>query len=59
MFGLEVSKSGFHDLLSSSVNEGKDYDLILSEYNHQLGFEGKAVLRALIANRDAQRGSLE
>lgn len=58
VFGLEVSKSGFHDLLSSSVNEGKDYDLILSEYSHQLGFEGKAVLRALIANRDAQRGSL-
>lgn len=54
VFGLEVSKSGFHDLLEKSVNEGKNYDLILSEYNYQLGFEGKAVLRALIANRDSQ-----
>ncbi|MBL4901858.1 MAG: AAA family ATPase [Desulfocapsa sp.] len=52
VFGLEVIKSGFHRLLQESVAKGHDYDEILEEYNNQLGFEGKAILRALIANRD-------
>lgn len=54
VFGLEVSKSGFHELLARSVSEGKDYDQILNEYGNQLGFEGKAILRALIASKNRQ-----
>lgn len=54
VFGLEVAKSGFLDLLSKSVAEGKSYDEIEREYNYQIGFEGKAILRSLIATRDAQ-----
>jgi predicted ATPase len=54
VFGLEVIKSGFHRLLQESVSKGSDYDEILDQYNNQLGFEGKAILRALIANRDQQ-----
>lgn len=52
VFGLEVSKSGFHDLLSKSVADGKSYEEIEEEYDYQLGFEGKAILRSLIQNRD-------
>ncbi len=52
VFQLEVSKSGFHDLLKKSVDTGASYDHIVSEYSDQIGFEGRAILRALIASRD-------
>ncbi len=52
VFGLEITKSGFYALLSQSVAELKSYDQIVSEYGGQLGFEARALLRALIANRD-------
>jgi predicted ATPase len=52
VFGLEVSKSGFHKMLAESVDTGKSYDEILQEYHHQLGFEGKTILRSMIISRD-------
>lgn len=52
VFGLEVERSGFHELLARSVRSGQPYEEILSEYSNQLGFEGRAILRALVANRD-------
>ena len=52
IFGLEVSASGFHSLLRNSVKDhSKTYDQIISEYNGQIGFEGRSVLRNLIATR--------
>lgn len=57
VFGLEVSKSGFHDLLASSVDEGKSYEEIEQEYHYQLGFEGKAILRSMITIRNSQAGA--
>ncbi|MGR6770940.1 AAA family ATPase [Pectobacterium brasiliense] len=50
IFGLEVTKSGYYDLLAKDVQDGKDYDTIINEYKNQLGFEGRAILRALITN---------
>lgn len=52
VFSLEVERSGFHDLLAQSVESGKNYNEIIQDYNDQLGFEGRAILKALIANRD-------
>ena len=52
VFGLEVVKSGFHNLLVKSVESGSSYDALLAEYNHQLGYEAKAILKALIIDRD-------
>jgi predicted ATPase len=57
VFGLEVSKSGFHDLLAASVEEGKSYEEVVQEYEYQLGFEGRAILQSLIAIRDSQAGA--
>ncbi|MCU8036670.1 MAG: AAA family ATPase [Shewanella sp.] len=51
VFGLEVTKSGFHALLIESVEEGKTFDEITELYNGQLGYEGQAILRALIAHK--------
>ena len=52
VFSLEVERSGFHDLLAKSVETGSAYEEIVAGYDNQLGFEGRAILKALIANRD-------
>lgn len=55
VFSLEVERSGFHNLLAKSVETGKTYEEIVFDYKNQLGFEGRAILKALIANRDRSR----
>ncbi|OCH28959.1 hypothetical protein A6E12_08765 [Aliivibrio fischeri] len=52
VFELEVSKSGFHNLLKESVRQGETYESIISRYNNQLGFEGKAILRSMFYNKN-------
>ncbi|MDC4992350.1 AAA family ATPase [Acinetobacter baumannii] len=56
VFGLEVTKSGYHELLEQSVSDGKTYEEIESEYDNQLGFEGKAILRAMIILKNSDLG---
>lgn len=51
VFGLEVSNSGFHNLLKEQVDRGWTFEQIVEKYNGQIGFEGKALLRSLISNR--------
>lgn len=52
VFSLEVARSGFHDLLEASVSKGATFDEVLNKYKNQLGLEGRAILAALIAERD-------
>ncbi len=52
VFGLEVSKSGFYNLLDKSVSNGGSYQSILEEYNNQLGMEGRLLLKSLVHSRD-------
>ncbi|MHA5498403.1 AAA family ATPase [Pseudomonas aeruginosa] len=52
VFGLEVAKSGFHELLYKAVRAGKTYEEIEQEYADQIGYEGKALLRSLTMARD-------
>lgn len=52
VFRLEVERSGFHALLRESIKSGQSYEQILSDYKGQLGFEGRVILRTLIAERD-------
>lgn len=54
-FGLDVTRSGFHQLLIDLVGNGLDYDSILLHFDNQLGDESKAILRALIAERGGQQ----
>lgn len=54
VFGLEVSKSGFHSLLKSAVRKDKSYDDIITQYGGQIGLEARGILRAMIAERDAE-----
>jgi energy-coupling factor transporter ATP-binding protein EcfA2 len=54
IFGLEVTDSGFHKLLSDAVNEGLDFEGVLNRFGNQLGDEARAITRSLIATRDGQ-----
>lgn len=56
VFGLEVVKSGFHDLLSKSVESGSTFQEIVEDYNDQLGIEARALLKAMVVHRDRSLG---
>jgi predicted ATPase len=53
VFKLEVERSGFYEVLQQAVGRGGTYDEILAEFGGQVGFEGRAILRALVKARDA------
>lgn len=53
VFGLEVSKSGFHELLEKSVARGGTFDEIMQSYGGQIGTEAQAILISLIVAREA------
>lgn len=59
VFGLEVEKSGFYSLLTQSVDAGKSFVEIMSEYNQQLGTESRMILATLIASRDRKKDNAE
>lgn len=56
VFGLEVTKSGFHKMLSQAVDETDDadslYESVISEFGDLLGAEARALLQTLIILRD-------
>lgn len=52
IFGLEVTESGFHRMLSEAVSDGLGYDELLQLFQGHLGDEARAIARALIATRD-------
>ena len=51
VFGLEVEESGFYKLLSDEARHG-DFDEVEATFGHQIGAEGRALLRALTYERD-------
>jgi predicted ATPase len=53
VFGLEVSKAGFHELLERSVVQGGSFDEIMQAYGGQIGTEAQAILLSLVSARDA------
>ncbi|MGJ8647457.1 MAG: AAA family ATPase [Marinomonas colpomeniae] len=55
VFALEVANSGYHSLLTKSVESGASYDEILLEYKNQIGLEGRTVLKAMVLSRDAKK----
>jgi predicted ATPase len=56
VFGLEVTNSGFHKLLKDSVNDLHNYELVLNQFNGQLGMEARSIVRALLQNNNIIEG---
>lgn len=52
VFGLEVTKSGFHAELEKMVEDGLTFEQVMARYGQRLGREAQAITRALIAQRD-------
>ena len=54
VFGLEVTDSGFHNILKDLIERSNNYNEAISYLNNQLGFEGKAILRNLLIESDEE-----
>jgi ABC-type cobalamin/Fe3+-siderophores transport system ATPase subunit len=56
VFGLEITRTGFHQMLSDAVSRGLSYEQVMEHFSNALGSEARAIVRCLIATRDRQRG---
>lgn len=54
IFGLEVTNSGFHKMLSDAVLENLSYEQVLERFDGRLGDEARGIARSLIAVRDQE-----
>lgn len=52
VFGLEVTQSGFHKMLSDAVQQLPDYRRVVTRFNNEIGDEARAIVQGLIAARD-------
>ena len=52
VFGLEVTHAGFHNLLREAIGDDDSFAAVLQKFDSALGGEARAIVRALIANRD-------
>ena len=52
VFGLEVSNSGFHQMVASVANEpGRSFEEVIGRFGGALGSEAKVLARSIIAQR--------
>jgi predicted ATPase len=51
VFGLEVTDSGFHHLLSQAVRAHDSYEAVVEAFDGRLGGEARALLRAMVASK--------
>ena len=54
VFGLEVTHSGFHKFLTSSVEKENTFDDAVASFDNHLGMEAKAILRSLFSIKNKQ-----
>lgn len=55
VFGLEVTKSGFHDLLSREVeSDFATYESVVEDFSESLGAEARSLLRSMLKNKNSQ-----
>jgi hypothetical protein len=54
VFGLDVAKTGFHYLLEQAAEDSADYAEALAKFDRHLGAEAKAILRSLVAAKQAR-----
>jgi len=54
IFGLEVTESGFYNILNDLAKENHSYQRAMSSIDGELGVEGRAILRSLFFNKGNQ-----
>ncbi len=58
VFGLEVTDSGFHQMLKKEAESANTYKQALKRFNGQLGAEARGVLRGLFLDKDSDEGEI-
>ena len=53
IFGLEVTRSGFHKMLADAVGDEQPIRVVLENFDNEVGAEGRALISSMIASRDA------
>lgn len=53
VFGLEVTSSGFHQLLREALADFGSYEAILERFGGELGQEARALIQGLVVNRES------
>lgn len=53
VFGLEVTRSGFHRMLAEAIGDLDSIDAVLAKFDNEVGSEGRALISSLIAARNA------
>ncbi|MDP2285150.1 MAG: AAA family ATPase, partial [Pseudohongiella sp.] len=56
VFGLEVTDSGFHQMLKKEAESADTYTQALRRFDGQLGAEARGVLRGLFLDKEADKG---
>jgi predicted ATPase len=57
VFGLEVTRSGFHKMLADSVGDEQEIERITRIFGNQIGSEGRALISSMIATRNASESA--
>lgn len=55
VFGLEVTKSGFHAMFQDAVDTGGTFEEISGAFGNKIGMEGMLILMAMVAARDSNK----
>jgi hypothetical protein len=56
VFGLEVTRSGFHRMLADAAGDLHSIDAVVGKFDNEVGSEGRALISSLIATRNADEG---
>ena len=57
VFGLEVTRSGFHKLVATAVEREPSYEQVLYYFGDELGAEARAIAKGLLAARTRRKDS--
>jgi hypothetical protein len=54
VFGLEVTRSGFHKMIAEAVDPGDSFEDVYEKFDREIGLEGRALISLKIAEQKAK-----
>lgn len=57
VFGLEVTRSGFHKMLMDAVGDEERVVDVVDKFDKEVGSEGRALISSMIASRNTDEGA--
>ena len=53
VFGLEVTRSGFHRMLAEAIGPTDTLETVLAKFGNEVGSDGRALISSMLANRES------